>query len=315
MGKFEDLTGQKFGRLKVIKQLPSAITPKGQKVRIWECECECGTIVPIRGGHLKSGHTISCGCYLEEHKYKIKVKNIIGEKFGRLTIVKYLGSSFWECLCDCGNITRVHTGSLDGHTRSCGCLSNEKRMERNKKRLDNLEGKKYGMLEVIKISHIDSVRGACWVCKCDCGNEAVVHASNLKKGSVKSCGCLSESFLASELKKYFTKKYSAEKEKKLFKNPDTNQWLRCDIYIPHGKNPDLNGFYIEVHGSQHYVNNGFFFKTKEDFEKRKHLDKIKKKFAKKNGVYIEIDLRKINTLEDAIEYVEKDMEKTLSKNR
>jgi len=42
----------------------------------------------------------------------------------------------------------------------------------------------------------------------------------------------------------------------------------------------------------------------DEFEYQKHLDKIKRKFAKKHGTYIEIDLRKIKTTEQAIEYVE-----------
>lgn len=29
-----------------------------------------------------------------------------------------------------------------------------------------------------------------WLCKCDCGVEAVVNGSNLRNGKSKSCGCL-----------------------------------------------------------------------------------------------------------------------------
>ena len=29
-----------------------------------------------------------------------------------------------------------------------------------------------------------------WHCKCDCGNETDVRASDLKMGKIKSCGCL-----------------------------------------------------------------------------------------------------------------------------
>lgn len=53
-------------------------------------------------------------------------KDITGQKFGRLTAVKYLGKSRWLCKCDCGNLTEVARGHLKtGHTKSCGCLQRD----------------------------------------------------------------------------------------------------------------------------------------------------------------------------------------------
>jgi hypothetical protein len=54
-------------------------------------------------------------------------KDLVGQKVGRLLIVKYLGYrskiSFYECLCDCGNMHVVRTPALKrGLIRSCGCL-------------------------------------------------------------------------------------------------------------------------------------------------------------------------------------------------
>lgn len=52
----------------------------------------------------------------------------------------------------------------------------------------NLVGKRYGRLVVIEKA--DSLKGhARWRCKCDCGNECVVHGSSLRSGNTKSCGC------------------------------------------------------------------------------------------------------------------------------
>ena len=57
------------------------------------------------------------------------------------------------------------------------------------KRLE-LAGQKFGRLAAIKFSHVDKWGDACWLCKCDCGNETTVTGSNLKRGRIKSCGCL-----------------------------------------------------------------------------------------------------------------------------
>lgn len=61
MGKFIDLTGQKFGRLTVIER-----TESSNKNIKWLCECECGGIVSVFGTDLKSGKTQSCGCIASE---------------------------------------------------------------------------------------------------------------------------------------------------------------------------------------------------------------------------------------------------------
>lgn len=58
-------------------------------------------------------------------------KDLTGQKFGRLTAVKFVGQSaekraLWECLCDCGNTIIVPGKSLrTGNTKSCGCLNIE----------------------------------------------------------------------------------------------------------------------------------------------------------------------------------------------
>lgn len=53
--------------------------------------------------------------------------DLIGEKFGKLTPIKYMVGSKWECLCDCGNRCIVRTAKLTtGYTRSCGCLKHNK---------------------------------------------------------------------------------------------------------------------------------------------------------------------------------------------
>lgn len=55
-----------------------------------------------------------------------KFNDITGQKFYRLTAVKYLGHSKWRCQCDCGNMVDVFTQNLKrGNTKSCGCYNSE----------------------------------------------------------------------------------------------------------------------------------------------------------------------------------------------
>lgn len=52
--------------------------------------------------------------------------NLIGQKYGLLTVVEYLGTSKqgsrWVCKCDCGNTRETTTGRLnEKRITSCGC--------------------------------------------------------------------------------------------------------------------------------------------------------------------------------------------------
>lgn len=59
---------------------------------------------------------------------------------------------------------------------------------KGEKNFEDLTGKKFNMLTVIGIA---SMKPVYWECKCDCGGFTKVRTSNLKRGMVKSCGCLS----------------------------------------------------------------------------------------------------------------------------
>ena len=70
-----DLTGQKFGRLTVLRQAPDRIKPSGAHSKMWECQCDCGNIKIISRSSLVSGDTISCGCYHKEHVHDFGKKH------------------------------------------------------------------------------------------------------------------------------------------------------------------------------------------------------------------------------------------------
>jgi hypothetical protein len=60
MGTLIDLTGQKFGRLTVIK------LDHIERKSYWLCKCDCGKETISTSGDLKSGHKKSCGCLHDE---------------------------------------------------------------------------------------------------------------------------------------------------------------------------------------------------------------------------------------------------------
>lgn len=61
-----ELTGQKFGRLTVIK-----FSHMDKYVNTcWLCKCDCGKETTVINTNLKSGHTKSCGCLQKENDEK-----------------------------------------------------------------------------------------------------------------------------------------------------------------------------------------------------------------------------------------------------
>lgn len=66
------------------------------------------------------------------------------------------------------------------------------RIYTSKKRyMDNLAGKRFGMLLVIELTNTRNDKNQLlWLCKCDCGNEKTFISGRLKHGGNKSCGCL-----------------------------------------------------------------------------------------------------------------------------
>lgn len=65
---FNDLTGNKFGKLTVISRADDYISPSGRREVRWKCQCECGNSVIVRASGLKRGTTRSCGCFQKEYE-------------------------------------------------------------------------------------------------------------------------------------------------------------------------------------------------------------------------------------------------------
>jgi 5-methylcytosine-specific restriction endonuclease McrA len=133
--QFKNLRGKRFGRLTVIKL--AGKDKHGSS--LWQCLCDCTKQTTVVSTSLIKGHTKSCGCFHKERLSQSKLKNLQGQRFGRLTVLELVGKNkpgrySWHCLCDCGKTVTVTSSSLvQGKTKSCGCIRNEKTRQRNRK--------------------------------------------------------------------------------------------------------------------------------------------------------------------------------------
>ena len=64
-------------------------------------------------------------------------------------------------------------------------------------KMQDLTGKRFERLVVLRLSHRDKWGKLVWICRCDCGVEIGVRRSDLYRGDTKSCGCLSRNRTAS----------------------------------------------------------------------------------------------------------------------
>lgn len=272
---FKDLTGQKFNRWTVDN---FSHTNKYNEA-CWNCTCICGNKRSITGSSLRKGTSKSCGCFCKEMTILANKLDLTGKKFGKLTAIKDMGRTKWGdtkwlCKCDCGNesiATSTHLQS--GHTKSCGCLHKEKTT-----RID-LTGEKYGKLAVISYSHTKNKR-AYWNCKCNCGNDIIVHSGCLESGNTKSCGC-EVSRGNNKIAEILTILNIRFEKEKRFADCKNKMPLPFDFYLP-----DYNTL-IEYQGRQHYKR-GNWSKNKEKNEKnfngiQKH-DQIKRDYCKQNNI-------------------------------
>ena len=145
--KMKDLTGMRFGRLLVLEEIKErSYSPQGLPQIKYKCLCDCGNIVEVYGSNLRKGNTKSCGCFNSEAISNRRLKDLTGQRFGLLTVIKrapdYISpegrhQTMWLCKCDCGREVAVNTNSLKKSlTKSCGCIRNSYGEHLVKKYLD-----------------------------------------------------------------------------------------------------------------------------------------------------------------------------------
>lgn len=285
--RIRDLTNQRFGRWTVLGRADSK-----KRGVYWKCRCDCGTEKIIRGTSLTTGNSISCGCFALEKLREDRLLNLVGKKFGHLTVISQTEDfvsqvngkhrSRWKCLCDCGNTVFVNGSDLtSGNTYSCGCYKLERTSETH---FQDLTGQRFGMLKVLKRveDYINTDNGRArpqFLCQCDCGNQKIVQKESLMNGTI-SCGCIKsrgEREIAEYLRKYgvcFEVQYGF---------PDLNGGLPLKFdFAVFNKESKLVAL-IEYQGEQHYKSISFFG-GQQKFEKQKENDATKREYCKKNGL-------------------------------
>lgn len=73
-GRQIDLSGQRYGRLLVVKRMPSKIEITGKRRGRWLCKCDCGNETIVDTTKLTDGTTQSCGCLRDERLKEALVK-------------------------------------------------------------------------------------------------------------------------------------------------------------------------------------------------------------------------------------------------
>ncbi len=84
MAAKKELARRKFNRWTVIKEVPY------KKPIMWLCECVCGTKKEVRGCHLLSGNSKSCGCLQKEgmsnrtRKFSTSIQKILSKRLSQM---------------------------------------------------------------------------------------------------------------------------------------------------------------------------------------------------------------------------------------
>lgn len=182
--EIQNLTGEKYGKLTVLKMSEERY-PAGNRMQIqWDCQCECGNTISVTTNSWNSRAYYSCGCW------KSHQKDYTGETYEKLTIVERLTERYknkdgatqvqWLAKCDCGNDVLVTSSQWSQKMKtSCGCWS--KRVHMLKK------GERFGKLTVEKyLGNIEEGRHM-WLCICDCGNERKANVSLLRSRKDIAC--------------------------------------------------------------------------------------------------------------------------------
>lgn len=79
-----DITGNQYGRWTVLYENGRKKEPRGRIVPLWRCMCKCGVQKDLTAGTLKSGNSLSCGCYKLDNLKKRASQGFVQSKAERI---------------------------------------------------------------------------------------------------------------------------------------------------------------------------------------------------------------------------------------
>lgn len=280
--KRNDLTGKRFGKLTVTKMLYGIKDNSGRKRTYCECLCDCGNSVTKNVDTLRPGKYSSCGCGKKEIG-NLFARNIVGEKFGRLTVIKELSDYTPRkvmCRCECGNvITTSKTDVMSLHTQSCGCLQKEMASLHNEKDWTGY----ISDFGVKAISRSGKNKNGLWLWEYECPlchNHFISLPANVADGNVSSCGCRKRSSKEDFIEQILISNSIPFQSQYSFPDCKNIYPLRFDFAILNNEIPIL---LIEYDGKQHFEPIEYWG-GQDAFLLRQKCDGIKNEYCKSNHI-------------------------------
>jgi hypothetical protein len=146
--------GTKFGHWTVVERS----TARRYNSAMYICECSCGRRVDVDARSLRNNRSSRCymcarrsTCTVNSWKRtlglprpKHRVKDLMGERFGRWTVVAVAeqvnGFTAWTCECTCGRRRVVRAADLRrGASKSCQSCAMKERRKRERGTVSPLE--------------------------------------------------------------------------------------------------------------------------------------------------------------------------------
>lgn len=200
------------------------------------------------------------------------------------------------------------------------------------KRID-ITGLKFNRLLVLGYAYTTQKRATMWNCLCDCGNIKAINSNSLRKGRIKSCGCLQKEVVSSRKlphrNSYLYRIWASIKSR--CNNDNSNNygsrgisydesWESFDIFYNDMSSSYIDGYEIDridVNGNYSKDNCRWISKSENNFNKRLQSNNLTgksgvswSKLLEKYRCYINsegvrIELGYFETFEEALEVREK----------
>lgn len=141
---FKDYTGEKINNWIILKHL--GFNKHGES--IWNAECDCKHKTEVEKVLSSLKRFGKCSTCVKDEKLEERKKELIGQTYGKLTIIDYYGyrddlvtkAPFWTAKCDCGSPKEIIATIYDikkQRIASCGCL-----LEEYNKKYSSINGSK-----------------------------------------------------------------------------------------------------------------------------------------------------------------------------